>query len=230
MTKSQPTNSSRVRARRGAAHEPAALTRAKMALAAAHEHGERDVLSRALRAHPAAADALSDFSMSLRATGSYEDEALTPDVSEIAAAARTRAFAAVFGAETADVASLAGQQAATLKSLRQARGVTLTAAALALGLGVDVLSALEAGRIRVASAPRQLIDGLGELLDTAAGQVAAALGAYAAPAFRRGALGGASADASAAPPVDFADAVLLSHNMTPEEKARWLAETTGPAK
>jgi transcriptional regulator with XRE-family HTH domain len=203
-----------------------------MALVAAREDGAPRALARAVRAHPAQADALSEFAMALTATDSYGGEALTPDVSEIAAAARARAFTAVFGVETPDVAALASVSARSLKALRQARGVTLAAAARALGLGVDVVSALEAGRIRVASAPRRLTEALGELLDATADQIGAALGAHVAPALRRGALGAAPASASPASPaqLDFADAVLLSQSMTPEEKARWLAEGAGPAR
>ena len=108
----------------------------------------------------------------------------------------------------------------------------MAAAARALGLGVDVLSALEAGRIRIASAPRRLTDALGALLDATTDQIGAALGAQLAPALRRGALDAAhtqSAPESSAQ-LDFADAVLLSQSMTAEEKARWLSESGGPSR
>ncbi len=69
----------------------------------------------------------------------------------------------------------------------------MPALAARLGLGVDVVSALEAGRIRAASAPERLLRSLGEMLDTTADQIAALLGAQpagqsviAAHAWRRG--------------------------------------------
>lgn len=215
---------------RNAARDGMALRQAKLALVAAYERGERDALTRTLRGHPrhkptTQADALSDFAMALMATESYAGEEITPDVSEIGGAARARAFAAVFGLAAADVAAPApaAQTVSSLKALRQARGVTISAAAKALGLGVDVLSALEAGRIRIATAPRRLADALAELLDATANEVSAALGAQVAPALRRGALNsGDDADGSAQ--LDFADAVLLSQSMTAEEKARWLTD------
>jgi transcriptional regulator with XRE-family HTH domain len=229
MSKSQETAPREGRGRRTAARDAAALRNAKLTLVTAHERGEPDALASALRAFPAQADALGDFAMALTATESYNDEAITPDVSEIAARARARAFTAVFGA-TADVAPApATAQARSLKALRQARGVTMAAAARALGLGVDVLSALEAGRIRVATAPRRLTEALGELLDATADQINAALGAQVAPALRRGALDAARTGASpeTSEQLNFTDAVLLSKNMTAEEKARWLAENGG---
>ncbi len=231
MSKSRVTVSGGGRERQSAARDGEALRQAKLALVAARERGETDALARALRASPAQANALADFALALTATDSYGNEALTPDVSEIAAAARARAFTAVFGAEAADVAPAlaASAQARSLKALRQARGVTLSAAARALGLGVDVLSALEAGRVRASSAPRQLTEALSGLLDATVDQISAALGAQAAPALRRGALDAShtreSPESSAQ--LDFADAVLLSQSMTPEEKARWLGQGKG---
>ncbi len=230
MTKSQETAPGRGRGRQSATRDGVALRQAKLALVAARARGERDALPGALRAHPAQADALNDFAMALTATESYGGETLTPDVQEIAVAARARAFTAIFGVEASEiVGASATAQARSLKALRQARGVTISAAARVLGLGVDVLSALEAGRIRVASAPRRLTEALGELLDTTADQISAALGAQMAPALRRGALDASRTQESpeSSAQLDFADAVLLSQSMTAEEKARWLAQSSG---
>lgn len=211
---------------RPASGADSALRRAQLALVAARERHEPDALASALRAHPAQAGALGDFAMALTATESYSGEALTPDVLEIGAAARARAFNAVFG----DATPAPAVAPASLKALRQARGMTLTAAARVLGLGVDVLSALEAGRIRLASAPQRLSEALGELLDTTAGQINTALGAQLAPALRRGALDAAQTGAApeTSAQLDFADAVLLSQSMTAEEKARWLGDSARP--
>lgn len=192
------------------------LTEMKLALVAAHERGDREALAHALREHPAHADALTEFELSLLATSSYTDEeANAPDVLEVAQAARARAFAAVFGAQASSVVR-------SLKALRAARGVSLSALAATLGLGLDVLSALEAGRIRVASVPRRLSEALGEALDSTAEQISAALALNTAPALRRGRPG---ASASANKQVDFADAVMVSQSMTSEQRARWLAES-----
>ena len=84
MTKTRETAPGGVRGRRGATRDSAALRHAKLALIAARERGEPDALARALRAHPAQADALGDFAMALTATSGYGDEPLTPDVQEIA--------------------------------------------------------------------------------------------------------------------------------------------------
>ena len=126
--------------------------------------------------------------------------------------AREQAFAAVFGTATPAKAPAF----ASLKALRQARKISMPALAARLGLGVDVVSALEAGRIRAASAPERLLRSLGEMLDTTADQIMALLGAQPAisPALRR-----ARGDVADAEPLDFAEAVRLSPEMSDEDKA-----------
>lgn len=202
------------------------LSEAKMALIRAHERGDNDALTQALRAHPAYADALTAFDLGLRAAEGYADDLDAPDVLEIAQAARAQAFAAVFGAPTSAAAAILPTQATpaalSLRALRQARGHTSAALAGMLGLGIDVLSALEGGRIRVASMPRQLYTALSEALDVTAGQISAALTLNTAPALRRGQRGASS---TASGQLDFADAIMVSQSMTPEQRARWLAES-----
>ncbi|HEY7848843.1 MAG TPA: helix-turn-helix transcriptional regulator [Ktedonobacterales bacterium] len=216
----------------GARKRDHALTEAKLALVAAHERGEQGTLSHALRERPAFADALTEFELALLATTGYEAEANAPDVVEVAEVARQRAFAAVFGAQAAVVAQTAQQAqpsaALSLKALRQAQGQKLATLAERLGLGVDVLSALEAGRIRVASVPRRLREALTETLNATADQISAALTLDVAPALRRGQPGAAPREAGhdAAPQqIDFRDAVLVSHSMTQEQQAHWLSES-----
>ena len=209
----------------GAIKRDAALTEAKLALLAARERGDRDALARALSQHPAYADALTEFDLGLMATSSYADEANAPDVLEIAQKARTRAFRNVFGTQASSAAGAqpaTAQAALSLKALRTARNRTLSGLASLLGLGVDVVSALEAGRIRVASVPTRLLDALGEALDATTEQISAALMVNAAPALRRGQPG---ASAAANKQLDFSDAVMLSQSMTQEQRARWLAES-----
>jgi transcriptional regulator with XRE-family HTH domain len=200
-----------------------ALTEAKLALLAARERGEPDALAHALRAHPTFAGALAEFDLALLATTGYEAEANAPDVVEIAEAARSRAFSAVFGARPA-VAEQPAVAPLSLKALRQAQGQRLPALAERLGLGVDVLSALESGRIRVASVPRRLREALAEVLSATAEQISAALTVDLAPALRRG-QPGASARDTAAQQLDFRDAVMVSQSMTQEQRARWLADS-----
>jgi transcriptional regulator with XRE-family HTH domain len=192
------------------------LTRAKLEMVAARERGE-DALLPLLEQRPTLAGELIEFSAALAATSAYTDVELTPETETIALQARDRAFAAVFGAATPAVAK--APAFASLKALRQARKISMPALAAKLGLGVDVVSALEAGRIRAASAPERLLRSLGELLDTTADQILALLGAQPAvsPALRRGR--GAVSDAE---PLDFAEAVRLSPEMSDEAKADWL--------
>lgn len=214
MSKSYPTRGDDTRTR------ATDLTGAKLALVAAHERGDRDALARALHTRPADADALTEFDLGLLATESYsEAEASAPDVLEIAARARTRAFAAVFGA-LASPAAQPAVAALSLKALCKARNLGWSALAEAVGLGLDVMSALESGRIRLASIPRQLSEALGEALDATTEQVGAALALNAAPALRRGKPG---APTAANQPLDFAEAVMISQSMTPEQRAHWLA-------
>jgi transcriptional regulator with XRE-family HTH domain len=185
------------------------LIGAKLELVAARERGE-DTLRPLLAQHPALTGELIDFSAALAATSAYADVELTPETEAVAMQARAHAFAAVFGAAPAF---------ASLKALRQARKISMPALAARLGLGVDVVSALEAGRIRAASAPERLLRSLGEMLDTTADQILALLGAQPAvsPALRR-----ARGDVSDAEPLDFAEAVRLSPEMSEEAKAVWL--------
>jgi DNA-binding transcriptional regulator YiaG len=191
------------------------LTRVKLKLVAARERGE-DALRPLLAQHPALAGDLIDFSAALAATSAYTDVELTPETETSAMQARERAFAAVFGAATPAKAAAF----ASLKALRQARKISMPAIAARLGIGVDVVSALEAGRIRAASAPERLLRSLGEMLDTTADQIAALLGAQPAlsPALRR-----ARGDIADAEPLDFAEAVRLSPEMSEDAKADWLS-------
>ncbi len=195
---------------------------AKMEIVAARERGEQGTLMRLLQSYPRYAMELTEFNAALVATSSYEQEELTPETEAIAARARARALAAVFPAETATRTAPA---LATLKALRQARGLTIKVVAQRLGLGLDVLSNLEAGVIRAASVPERLLRLLSETLDATAEQVQMALQTQAAvaPALLRSTQG-ATRDDAEQPELDFAEAVRLSPSMTGEQKARWLAE------
>jgi DNA-binding transcriptional regulator YiaG len=192
------------------------LTRAKLEMVAARARGE-DVLRPLLAQHPALAGELIDFSAALAATSAYSDVELTPETETSAVQARDRAFAVVFGAPTPAVTK--APAFVSLKALRQARKVSMPTLAARLGLGVDVVSALEAGRIRAASAPERLLRLLGEMLDTTADQIQGLLGAQPAvsPALRR-----ARGDVAAVEPLDFAEAVRLSPEMSEGAKSDWL--------
>jgi transcriptional regulator with XRE-family HTH domain len=199
------------------------LTRLKLELVAAQEQGERGALGRAVMAHPRYVAELAEFAAALRATSSYEHEAPTAQTIAVAQRASARAFAAVFPAPAAPspAGRIGAVAVATLKALRRARGLTLSGVARQLGLGLDVLSDLEAGVLRASTVPDRLTRALGELLQTSAEQVRMALETQPVlrPAFGR--------DPSSSQEIakrDFAEAVRLSTSMGPEQKAEWLAE------
>lgn len=206
------------------------LMQVKMELAAASEDSNKGALATALTQHPAHAEELTAFYTALLATQGYDDAPITPAMDAIAERASARAFAAVFGSvgvaaaeQAAPVAAATLAQAHTLKALRQAQRKSLREVARGLGLGVDVLSAIEAGRIRASTVPERLLQRLSVLLDTAAGQLQAMLaGPTQAPAFLRSKQGERK-DAAAPEEMSFADAVRLSAEMSAEEKSTWLA-------
>lgn len=203
------------------------LRRAKMELVAAQERGDSGALALALARHPAHATELVDFATALVATSGHEQVALTAETEAIAERARSRAFAAVFGA--APVAQAAVKEAApqaavvTLKGLRQARKLSMREVAQSLGLGVDVLSSLEAGRIRAATVPERLTRALADLLRLTADRVRDALSAQPAlsPAMLRSKAGERKGNQQL-PAKDFAEMVRNSPEMSADDKARWL--------
>ena len=207
------------------------LMRAKMDFVAARERGEQSALPTTLARHPAYADELVTFATSLMATDSYETaDVNAPDVREVAVVARSRAFAAVFGTQvevaSAGAASEMARQAVaahSLKALRQARGLSMKSVAERLRVGADVLSALESGRIRVASVPARFTSALSDLLDVTLDQLSGALSFAQEPALRRSSIGARSGDQTP-PQVDFVDAIRHSPGMSADDKTRWLAE------
>ncbi|MGE5335243.1 MAG: helix-turn-helix domain-containing protein [Nitrososphaerota archaeon] len=213
------------------------LMQAKMDLAAAITDGRTGALADTLRKYPAHAEELTTFYAALLATQGYDDAPLTPAIEAIAERASARAFASVFGVatvaaseqveQTAVVTATAVQaspaRATSLRAIRQARRKSLREVARGLGLGVDVLSALEAGRIRASSVPERLLQRLSALLDTAAEQLQAMLaGPAQAPALLRSRQGERK-DGDPSEEMSFAEAVRLSAEMSAEEKSAWLA-------
>ncbi len=210
-----------------AASEPTTLMRAKLELVAAREQGQADALRATLTRYPALTDELTTFGAALIATARdpWGDslETVLADTQAVAAVARSRAFAAVFGAAPAAAATApAAARVASLKELWQARGLTMRAVAQRLGLGLDVLSDLEAGRIRVASAPQRLVQAFSELLDATLDQISGAMGVRMVAANLRSRQGASLADQTPTE-IDFADAIRESQDMTAEQKATWLA-------
>jgi transcriptional regulator with XRE-family HTH domain len=185
------------------------LKRAKLELVGLREQGDAHGLRALLERYPQHAAALIEFSAALTATDAYADVVPTPETTRIAAAARVAAFDAVFGAAPAF---------GSLKALRNARQLSLKAVADRLGLGLDVLSALESGRIRARSVPARFLGALGAILDATADQVGAILGAQVAPvpAYRRATGDGFDGQ------LDFAEAVQLSSSMSSQQRAQWL--------
>ncbi len=220
-----PRNTPAASPRRKAADNE--LTRLKMELVAARERGEARALPQMLASHPKYAGELAEFSAALLATSIDDPAAITPESEQIAARARSRAFASVFGTAVAPapVAAVAPARAVSLKALRQARGLSMPEAARKLGLGLDVLSSLEAGRIAARTIPDRLVRALGEMLDAATEQMQALLQGQATvrPAFQRS-RSGETKHGQTPQEMDFAEAVRLSVEMTPEQKAQWLEE------
>lgn len=201
--------------RGGASERDATLMRAKMELVAARERGEPGALAHVAALYPARAAELVEFGAALIATTSYEGETPTPAIDALAERARAKAFANVFAATPSAPAAVAAK---SLAALRKARSLSQMALAKQLGLGVDVVSGIERGAIKVASLPERLVRALGHALNTSADQVQIILHSQTMllPALNRGGAG-------EEPELDFARAVELSPNMTPEQKARWLA-------
>ena len=204
------------------------LMRAKMELVAQREQGAPDALLRVLEGFPTQADELVQFSAALTATEVAADVAPTPAMRVLAERGAARALAAAFArVPAAATAATTGAQVAalSLKALRQAHGVSMSAVARRLGLGVDVVSALEAGRISLATLPERLARGLSETLGVALDQVVAALQMPGLdPALRRGGRGVTGKEPPAQPTLDFAEAVRLSPEMSDAEKAAWLRD------
>jgi transcriptional regulator with XRE-family HTH domain len=199
------------------------LTRLKQELVAAQERGEQHALARLATQHPALAGELIDFAAAFTATESYEREVPTAATRAVAERARARAWAAVFPdptmAPAAAGSALVERAVASLKVLRRARGLTLVQVAQQLGLGADVLSALEAGLVRAASVPERFVQALAVVLQTSAEQTRAALGAQplARPALQR-----TRPSVTPSTEQEFADAVAHSPAMSAAQKARWV--------
>lgn len=212
-----------------AASDPSGLLRAKMELVAAREQGQPDAVRATLTRYPAYSDELTTFATALLATESdpWGDtlETVLADTQAVAATARSRAFAAVFGAAPVAVAApvpvAAPAPAVSLKALWQKRGLTMQGVAQRLGLGLDVLSDLEAGRIRVASAPTRLLAAFSDLLDATVEQVSSAMGVQRLAVNLRSKQGATVGDQTPTE-IDFADAIRQSAEMTAEQKAAWL--------
>ncbi|HEV2237445.1 MAG TPA: helix-turn-helix transcriptional regulator [Ktedonobacterales bacterium] len=198
------------------------LMRLKMELVAAREQPRaQGTLGRLAMAHPTLAPDLTEFAAALVATSGYEDVTPTAATEALAERARTRAFAAVFDAPATAAAEVAGRVVATVRALRRARGLSLSALAQKISVGADVLSALEAGLVRGASIPDRFVRSLSEALAASLEAVRAAL---EAPPVVRPALQRSRASSDDAVVRDFAEAIELSPAMTDEQKARWLTD------
>jgi hypothetical protein len=199
------------------------MMRAKMALVAASERGEPGALGTILAEYPTQVGELTEFRAALLATSSYEHEAPTPEVDAIGERAMARAFELIFPVRAAVPSVPVAVAAASLQALRKAHNLRPLALASKIGLGVDVLTSLERGFIKVASVPERLVRALGEALDTSAEQIHTILRAQemTVPRFGRS-REGQSVEAEPQPVLDFERAVAISPNMSAEQKAAWL--------
>jgi transcriptional regulator with XRE-family HTH domain len=194
------------------------LMQAKMALVAARERREPEAFTTILGTYSSYVPELTEFDAALVATEGYRLESPTAQTEKIAARALARAMVTVFPAQTTLPAPGAIRGVvATLRELRRSRGFTQTSLAEKLGLGVDVLSSLEAGMVKVASIPDRLIRALGDALSTSLDQISELLEMQEStrPALQRGA-GGTDTERN------FLDLVQASPNMSEDQKALWL--------
>ena len=203
------------------------LMQAKMTLVAAREREEIGAFTAILGVYPAYTPELTEFNATLIATSGYEHETPTPETESIAARALARAMASVFPDQASLLAPAAAIRGAvaTLRELRKSRGFSQPALADRLSLGVDVLSTLEAGMIKVASIPDRLIRALGDVLNASFEQITDLLDTQITtePAWKRS-TEGSSKEAAGAQEKDFLELVRTSPNMSPEQKTHWLDE------
>jgi transcriptional regulator with XRE-family HTH domain len=198
------------------------LMQAKMELVAARERNERGALAGVLRTYPAYVPELAEFNAALIATSGYEREVLTPETQSIAARALARAMVTVFPIQAALPAPGAIRGVvATLRELRKSRGFSQPALAARLGLGVDVLSSLETGVVKVSSIPDRLIRALGEVLSSSFDQMTNLLQVTSEPAWKRSKEGSGKGDREQLEK-DFLELVRTSPMMSAEQKASWL--------
>jgi transcriptional regulator with XRE-family HTH domain len=200
------------------------LMQAKMELVAAREQREAGALTGILRTYPAYVPELAEFNAALIATSGYERETLTPQTQSIAVRALARAMVTVFPIQPALPAPGAIRGVvSTLRELRKSRGFSQPALAERLGLGVDVLSSLEAGVVKVSSIPDRLIRALGEALSSSLSQMTDLLQMQVTsePAWKRSTEGSGKGDREQLEK-DFLELVRTSPNMSSEQKALWL--------
>ncbi|MGO8949146.1 MAG: helix-turn-helix domain-containing protein [Ktedonobacterales bacterium] len=202
------------------------LMRAKMALVAARERKEAGAFSAILSGYPAYMPELVEFDAALIATSGYEQEIPTRETESIAVRALARAMMTVFPAQAALPApgTIRGVVVSTLRELRRSHGFSLPQLAERLGLGVDVLSSLEAGTVKVSSIPDRLVRALGDVFSSSLDQITDLLEMQVTgePAWKRSTLEGSRKVDHERFERDFRDLVRTSPNMSPEQKAVWL--------
>jgi transcriptional regulator with XRE-family HTH domain len=201
------------------------LMQAKMALVAAREQNEAEAFTSIVGTYPSYLPELTEFNAALIATSSYDLEIPTPQTESIAVRALSRAMMTVFPVQaTLPTSSAIREAVATLRELRGSRGLSLSALADRLGLGVDVVSSLEAGMVKVASIPDRLIRALGDALSTSLDQITEVLDKQITtePAWQRMRTEGSGKGDRERLEIDFEELVRTSPNMSPDQKALWL--------
>ena len=197
------------------------LMQAKMVLVAARERKEPGAFVGILNSYPAYVPELAEFNAALVATSGYEQEIPTRETESIAVRALARAMATTFPAQ-ADLpapGAIRGVVVSTLRELRKSHGFSQPVLAERLGLGVDVVSSLETGMVKVSSIPDRLIRALGDLLGTSLDQITSLLQMQVTgePAWQR-----SSGGSGERLEKDFQELVRTSPNMSPEQKTLWL--------
>lgn len=192
------------------------LHRIKLAWLAAEEAGDTRAKLALLRDYPDLQDTLIDFIAAYHITSPAGTE---PEILPLTRRATQSALQRVFAPQA--VAAAVAVPAASLRELRNLRGLALAETARGLRLGVDVWKKFEDGLIELSSLGERQVQRLASFFQVTGEQFSAMLN-QSQPAFtlnRRQTA--AAAKQTHQPKQSFAEALEKS-TMSPEDKQTWL--------
>jgi transcriptional regulator with XRE-family HTH domain len=194
------------------------LQQIKMAWLAAEEAGDTRAKLALLRDHPDLQDVLIDFVAAYHLTSPAGSE---PEILPLTQRATQNALARVFAPRT--VAATVATPAASLRELRNLRGLALAETARGLRLGVDVWKKFEDGLIELNSLGERQLARLASFFGVAGEQFSTML-SQSQPAFTLNRRQTAeAAKQTRQPKQSFAEALEKS-TMSPEDKRAWMEE------
>lgn len=194
------------------------LQQIKMAWLAAEEAGDTRAKLALLRDHPDLQDVLIDFVAAYHLTSPAGSE---PEILPLTQRATQNALARVFAPRTASVT--VATPAASLRELRNLRGLALAETARGLRLGVDVWKKFEDGLIELNSLGERQLARLASFFGVAGEQFSTML-SQSQPAFTLNRRQTAeAAKQTRQPKQSFAEALEKS-TMSPEDKRAWMEE------